>query len=67
MENIYTYEHVYEGNITFLSTGLIIYFCYGVRHSVQKQRLQRSHNQVNIHNITPNREQNWVPGQDFNI
>lgn len=30
-----------------LSTGLIIYFSYGVQHSVQKQRLQNSHSQGN--------------------
>ncbi|XP_030010932.1 cationic amino acid transporter 2 [Sphaeramia orbicularis] len=52
--------------VVWMAVGLIIYFCYGVRHSVQKQRLQRSCNQVNIHNITLNREQNLDPGQDFN-
>uniref|UniRef100_A0A3P8X249 Zgc:175280 n=1 Tax=Cynoglossus semilaevis TaxID=244447 RepID=A0A3P8X249_CYNSE len=30
---------------TFLRTGLMIYFCYGVHHSVQKQRLENSQNQ----------------------
>uniref|UniRef100_A0AAX7TF18 Cationic amino acid transporter C-terminal domain-containing protein n=1 Tax=Astatotilapia calliptera TaxID=8154 RepID=A0AAX7TF18_ASTCA len=27
----------------WMGVGLIIYFCYGVRHSVQKQRLENSH------------------------
>ncbi|XP_020489070.3 cationic amino acid transporter 2 family protein [Labrus bergylta] len=49
----------------WMAVGLIIYFCYGVHHSVQKQRLQNSHNQVSIHsmNIT---EENFEPGQDLN-
>ncbi|CAB1421236.1 unnamed protein product [Pleuronectes platessa] len=29
----------------WMAIGLIIYFCYGVRHSVQKERLQHSPNQ----------------------
>uniref|UniRef100_A0A3B4TTH5 Zgc:175280 n=1 Tax=Seriola dumerili TaxID=41447 RepID=A0A3B4TTH5_SERDU len=33
----------------WMAVGLIIYFCYGVQHSVQKQRLQNSHNRVSIH------------------
>uniref|UniRef100_A0A8C4E027 Zgc:175280 n=1 Tax=Dicentrarchus labrax TaxID=13489 RepID=A0A8C4E027_DICLA len=33
----------------WMAVGLIIYFCYGVQHSVQKKRLQISHNQVSIH------------------
>ena len=48
-----------------LLTGLIIYFGYGVQHSVQKQRLQNSHNQVSIHSITTAVEQNFEPGQDL--
>uniref|UniRef100_A0A3P9CM47 Zgc:175280 n=1 Tax=Maylandia zebra TaxID=106582 RepID=A0A3P9CM47_9CICH len=32
---------------------LIIYFCYGVRHSVQKQRLENSHDRVSIHSLHP--------------
>uniref|UniRef100_A0A3Q0QSY6 Zgc:175280 n=1 Tax=Amphilophus citrinellus TaxID=61819 RepID=A0A3Q0QSY6_AMPCI len=43
---------------------LIIYFCYGVRHSVQKQRLENSHNHVSIHSITAAMEPNTDPGQD---
>ncbi|XP_044077520.1 cationic amino acid transporter 2 family protein isoform X2 [Siniperca chuatsi] len=50
----------------WMAVGLIIYFCYGVQHSVQKQRLQNSHNQVSIHSITTAMEQNLEPGQDFN-
>ncbi|KAM9348898.1 cationic amino acid transporter 2 [Symphorus nematophorus] len=49
----------------WMSIGLIIYFAYGVQHSVQKQRLQSSHNQVSIHSITSAMEQNFEPGQDF--
>ncbi|XP_073335735.1 cationic amino acid transporter 2 [Pagrus major] len=50
----------------WMAVGLIIYFCYGVRHSVQKQRLQNSHNRVSIHSIMTTMEQNSVPEQDFN-
>ncbi|XP_041808676.1 cationic amino acid transporter 2 family protein [Chelmon rostratus] len=50
----------------WMAVGLIIYFCYGVRHSVQKQRLQNSQNQTSIHSITTSREQNLEPGQDIN-
>uniref|UniRef100_A0A8C7XZN4 Zgc:175280 n=1 Tax=Oryzias sinensis TaxID=183150 RepID=A0A8C7XZN4_9TELE len=32
----------------WMAVGLIIYFCYGVQHSVQKQRLQNSQNQVHF-------------------
>uniref|UniRef100_A0A3B3E0R7 Zgc:175280 n=1 Tax=Oryzias melastigma TaxID=30732 RepID=A0A3B3E0R7_ORYME len=32
----------------WMAVGLIIYFCYGVQHSVQKQRLISSQNQVTI-------------------
>lgn len=53
--------------LTFLYTGLIIYFCYGVQHSVQKQRLRNSHNQVRIHSITTAMEQNFEPEQDLNV
>ncbi|XP_044226578.1 cationic amino acid transporter 2 family protein [Thunnus albacares] len=49
----------------WMAVGLIIYFGYGVHHSVQKQRLQNSHNRVSIHNITTTMEQNFEPGQDF--
>uniref|UniRef100_A0A671TQ42 Zgc:175280 n=1 Tax=Sparus aurata TaxID=8175 RepID=A0A671TQ42_SPAAU len=50
----------------WMAVGLIIYFCYGVRHSVQKQRLQNSHNRVSIHSIMTTMEQNSGPEQDFN-
>uniref|UniRef100_A0A8C7LHN0 Zgc:175280 n=1 Tax=Oncorhynchus kisutch TaxID=8019 RepID=A0A8C7LHN0_ONCKI len=35
----------------WMAVGLLIYFCYGVHHSVQKQRLENAHNQVNIQNF----------------
>ncbi|CAJ1064042.1 cationic amino acid transporter 2 family protein [Xyrichtys novacula] len=50
----------------WMAVGLLIYFCYGVQHSVQKQRLQNSHNKVSIHSITTTMEENFEPGQDFN-
>ncbi|XP_049447187.1 cationic amino acid transporter 2 family protein [Epinephelus fuscoguttatus] len=49
----------------WMTVGLIIYFCYGVQHSVQKQRLQNSNNHVSIHSITTTMEQNFEPDQDF--
>ncbi|KAG7515765.1 cationic amino acid transporter 2-like [Solea senegalensis] len=49
----------------WMAVGLIIYFCYGVRHSVQKQRLLKSLNQVSIRNITT-LKQNDELGQDYN-
>uniref|UniRef100_A0A669DMW7 Zgc:175280 n=1 Tax=Oreochromis niloticus TaxID=8128 RepID=A0A669DMW7_ORENI len=48
----------------WMGVGLIIYFCYGVRHSVQKQRLENSHDRVSIHSITAAMEQSTKPGQD---
>ncbi|XP_061903649.1 cationic amino acid transporter 2 family protein isoform X2 [Entelurus aequoreus] len=36
----------------WMAIGLIIYFAYGVQHSVQKQRLQNVHNQVSIRSIS---------------
>uniref|UniRef100_A0A3Q3B529 Zgc:175280 n=1 Tax=Kryptolebias marmoratus TaxID=37003 RepID=A0A3Q3B529_KRYMA len=35
----------------WMAVGLIIYFCYGVHHSVQKQRLDNSQNRVSFYNI----------------
>ncbi|XP_037604622.1 cationic amino acid transporter 2 family protein [Sebastes umbrosus] len=49
----------------WMAVGLIIYFGYGVQHSVQKQRLQNSDNHVSIHSIATTMEQNFEPGQDF--
>uniref|UniRef100_A0A3Q3DPT2 Zgc:175280 n=1 Tax=Hippocampus comes TaxID=109280 RepID=A0A3Q3DPT2_HIPCM len=40
--------------VVWMAIGLIIYFAYGVRHSVQKQRLQNSRNQGTINRITSN-------------
>ncbi|XP_055082876.1 cationic amino acid transporter 2 family protein [Periophthalmus magnuspinnatus] len=40
----------------WMAIGLIIYFCYGVQHSVQKERLQRSRHEITIHNIAANNE-----------
>uniref|UniRef100_A0AAX7UUK9 Cationic amino acid transporter C-terminal domain-containing protein n=1 Tax=Astatotilapia calliptera TaxID=8154 RepID=A0AAX7UUK9_ASTCA len=48
----------------WMGVGLIIYFCYGVRHSVQKQRLENSHDRVSIHSIAAAMEQSTKPGQD---
>ncbi|XP_049926923.1 cationic amino acid transporter 2-like [Epinephelus moara] len=51
---INTYLMVQLGGETWISyavwmaVGLIIYFCYGVRHSVQKQRLQEARTHLNI-------------------
>lgn len=36
------------------STGLIIYFGYGIRHSVQKRRLQEMQTQINVVNVNLN-------------
>uniref|UniRef100_A0A8C6SYC1 Cationic amino acid transporter C-terminal domain-containing protein n=1 Tax=Neogobius melanostomus TaxID=47308 RepID=A0A8C6SYC1_9GOBI len=35
----------------WMAIGLIIYFSYGVQYSVQKQRLQRSRDEITIRNI----------------
>ncbi|XP_047463177.1 cationic amino acid transporter 2 family protein [Mugil cephalus] len=50
----------------WMAVGLMIYFAYGVRHSVQKMRLKNSHSQVEIHTITTTLEQNSETGQDLN-
>ncbi|XP_057676869.1 cationic amino acid transporter 2 family protein [Corythoichthys intestinalis] len=49
----------------WMAIGLIIYFAYGVQHSVQKQRLQNSDNHVSINRITANVDDNLAPAQDF--
>lgn len=38
-------------SLTTLSSGLVIYFGYGVRHSVQKQMLRKACTQLNIANV----------------
>ncbi|XP_072230532.1 cationic amino acid transporter 2 [Leuresthes tenuis] len=46
----------------WMAVGLLIYFCYGIQHSVQKQRLANSQNRVSFHNITTTMGQNLQPG-----
>ncbi|XP_035770806.1 cationic amino acid transporter 2-like [Neolamprologus brichardi] len=36
----------------WMAIGLIVYFGYGVRHSVQKQRLQEAHDQLSSNNVS---------------
>uniref|UniRef100_A0A8C5AGI3 Zgc:175280 n=1 Tax=Gadus morhua TaxID=8049 RepID=A0A8C5AGI3_GADMO len=40
----------------WMAVGLLIYFCYGVQHSVQKRRLESTQNEVNIQNLPRNFE-----------
>ncbi|XP_061596817.1 cationic amino acid transporter 2 family protein [Cololabis saira] len=49
----------------WMGLGLVIYFCYGVHHSVQKQRLDNSQNRVRFQSITTTIGQSIRPGQDF--
>uniref|UniRef100_UPI003AAC0234 cationic amino acid transporter 2 n=1 Tax=Centroberyx gerrardi TaxID=166262 RepID=UPI003AAC0234 len=49
----------------WMTVGLLIYFCYGVRHSVQKQRLQNAHDPVNFQCIGTNMEQNFEHGHEM--
>ncbi|XP_061660299.1 cationic amino acid transporter 2-like [Syngnathoides biaculeatus] len=49
----------------WMAIGLFIYFAYGVQHSVQRQRLQSSLNQVSISRITSNVDDNVPPAHDF--
>uniref|UniRef100_A0A665V519 Zgc:175280 n=1 Tax=Echeneis naucrates TaxID=173247 RepID=A0A665V519_ECHNA len=37
----------------WMAIGLIIYFCYGVQHSVQKQRIENSHSRVRTPPVCP--------------
>uniref|UniRef100_A0A6Q2YG23 Cationic amino acid transporter C-terminal domain-containing protein n=1 Tax=Esox lucius TaxID=8010 RepID=A0A6Q2YG23_ESOLU len=48
----------------WMAMGLLIYFCYGVHHSVQKQRMENAHNQVNIQCLNTNMEQNFVTDEN---
>ncbi|XP_027129309.1 cationic amino acid transporter 2 [Larimichthys crocea] len=48
----------------WMSAGLIIYFSYGIQHSVQKQRLQNNH--FSIHSIDTSTELDSEPRPDFN-
>ncbi|XP_029957184.1 cationic amino acid transporter 2 [Salarias fasciatus] len=50
----------------WMAVGLIIYFGYGVQHSVQKQRLENSNNRVSIHTITTSLDQKDELDQDLN-
>ncbi|XP_077448051.1 cationic amino acid transporter 2 [Stigmatopora argus] len=50
----------------WMAIGLTIYFSYGVHHSVQKQRLQNSNNQVSINRMASNEDDNMIPAQDLN-
>ncbi|KAM3869210.1 cationic amino acid transporter 2 [Diretmus argenteus] len=47
----------------WMAVGLLIYFCYGIQHSVQKQRLQNA--AVNTESICMNTEQNVEPEEDL--
>uniref|UniRef100_A0A3Q0RRG2 Zgc:175280 n=1 Tax=Amphilophus citrinellus TaxID=61819 RepID=A0A3Q0RRG2_AMPCI len=38
----------------WMAIGLSIYFAYGVHHSVQKQRLQEAHEQLDSYNVSSN-------------
>ncbi|XP_041864729.1 cationic amino acid transporter 2 family protein [Melanotaenia boesemani] len=50
----------------WMSVGLLIYFGYGVHHSVQKQRLEDSQNRVSFYSINTSMGQNTEPQQDLN-
>uniref|UniRef100_A0A3Q2CQ38 Zgc:175280 n=1 Tax=Cyprinodon variegatus TaxID=28743 RepID=A0A3Q2CQ38_CYPVA len=40
----------------WMAVGLIIYFCYGAQHSVQKKRMENSQNSVSFETITTTME-----------
>ncbi|XP_075343874.1 cationic amino acid transporter 2 isoform X1 [Odontesthes bonariensis] len=46
----------------WMAVGLLIYFCYGIQHSVQKQRVENSQNRVSFNSITTTMGQNTEPG-----
>uniref|UniRef100_A0A8C5G6V7 Cationic amino acid transporter 2-like n=1 Tax=Gouania willdenowi TaxID=441366 RepID=A0A8C5G6V7_GOUWI len=48
----------------WMAVGLIIYFGYGVQHSVQKQRLQNAKTRVSIHTITTTVDPKDEAGED---
>ncbi|KAG7484011.1 hypothetical protein MATL_G00044630 [Megalops atlanticus] len=46
----------------WMAVGMLIYFGYGVRHSVQKQRLLNANNQVSIQTIETKAEEDGAKG-----
>eukprot|EP00066_Takifugu_rubripes_P006492 XP_003971317.1 PREDICTED: cationic amino acid transporter 2-like [Takifugu rubripes] len=46
----------------WMALGLLIYFCYGIHHSVQKQRFHSSQSHANVNSIASTMEQNCESG-----
>lgn len=46
-----------------LSAGLVIYFCYGIHHSIQKQRLMA--NQMKIETISGKTDKDIMKEEKF--